>query len=179
MKAQLSVIALAFIALLGFGALTHVSAQMGAQVFPQAQPNFSGELGGKALTDTTGPVQLGGACSGGLSGDVCIPQGQSLVLDSDGNSSLGCTGDNDCRWRSNGVDTIRINFGTQVQINGSLSLIGGRGLVPAAQTSNPCAATSNWPEGSILWNSTSKIHCYCPGGGAAALKTSDDTACFP
>lgn len=34
---------------------------------------FTGDLNGNPLTDTTGPVQLGGECAGGVSGEVCVP----------------------------------------------------------------------------------------------------------
>lgn len=49
------------------------------------------------------------------------------------------------------------------------------GIVPDQVTADPCG--SGYPEGSIFYNSTDNILCYC-SAAAADLKVADDAACF-
>jgi hypothetical protein len=49
-----------------------------------------------------------------------------------------------------------------------------KGLIPDAVTSDPCG--SGFPEGSIFYNTTGNIMCFCDGTND--LKISDGAACF-
>ena len=50
------------------------------------------------------------------------------------------------------------------------------GLVVSFKTADPCTG-ADFPEGSIFYNSTANILCYCSAANAD-LKVADDAACF-
>lgn len=51
------------------------------------------------------------------------------------------------------------------------------GFVPAKVTADPCGE-SEYPEGSIFWNDTSNVLCYCDASAVDLRVTDGTTACF-
>lgn len=141
---------------------------------------FVGLLMGSVYYDQAYLSLGGGTLSGGLTlsaGDLTLGLGQKVILDDDGDTYIESIVDDRIDIYSNGG--LALTFvPIQWSVNAGMLMTGGRGFRPETRTANPCAATSNWPEGSLMWNSTSEYYCYCPASGGAALKVSDDTACF-
>jgi hypothetical protein len=111
----------------------------------------------------------------GTDGMVRVPLGTRLGLDNDSDSYALCGTDDTCGLWAGGVEIIEWTSGI-VDLNRPTRMQ-ARGFVPTAVAADPCAATSNYPEGSIFYNSTADILCIC-NGSAADVKVSDGTACF-
>jgi hypothetical protein len=126
------VILLACLALLGLSAMASMGqAFQSGGLFPNAQPNFSGDMGSRVVFSSSGPLQLGTACAQGTSGEVCLGDtlhstvgaaGEAVIINSQARISFHGTGaptDDRTQIYANGLGNLRVGPGTgQVGIAG-------------------------------------------------------------
>ena len=138
---------------------------------------------------------------GKLAGDL-LANGNGFCIDSDGDSCWEAIGDNDLRLTASGATRLRLqsNLNFFVSTN-TLNMSGGgyiystagplelgadctagasgdvcvaAAFTPARLTADPCGT---YPEGSMFYNNTDDMLCYCNGSGAA-VRTDGVASCF-
>lgn len=176
-------IALAVVAMLGLSALSQLGLALADDGFlPQAQPNFSGEMGSRVLTNSGGALQLGAACTTGVAGDACV--GGTLNLDAAAGAVAlqlksqayiqfvtGATTDARTAIRANGTGNLRVGEGVgQVGLAGhefrGAYTTGGASLVSGTFANLNTPTGGN---GTVKYCTDCTIGAPCTGSGTGAL----------
>ena len=138
------------------------------------------------VADTTGAIKVNLPASSGYVNvlDVSADTGTVpaiLFSDNSGEGGLAFRRSSDTgimyRARVSGVFGAQNGYTVDARSEFKITIDGA--IKPGSETSNPCADTTNNPEGSLFWNDTSNYFCFCPASGGAAVQMhSPATACF-
>lgn len=129
-----------------------------ADIVNYPRTGAGGDLAGSVLTDSTGPVQLGGVCPNGGTGDTCVANRLDVTT-----------------VTSSGAARIELSAG-YVTFSTRARMAAGRGFVLAAASADPCGS-SNVPNTSMFYNTSDDVPCYCDGSGTP-LRFDGSTPCF-
>ena len=122
---------------------------------------FTGDLSGSPLTDTTGPVQLGGECTGGASGEVCVP---SSIYNNDASMHVDFSEANAVIIKA-GSDNRFLTSPTRLISDAKHTFSRGINLTSIPQSDLP----SSPDEGDVLYCSDCQTGAVCSSGGTGAL----------
>lgn len=172
-------IVLAVLAMLGLSALSQLGLALADDGFlPQAQHNFSGELGSKVLTNSGGALQLGAACTGGAAGDVCfgggirMPTTGKFCFDGpDGRECIYSNSDGIIRFDIGAVNSLTFTTAQAVIAQSTFHAQGG--VVRLTGIDEDIAASPVCLDGEVIIDTggaTDEI-CYCLGDNTPRCAT--------